>query len=368
MSVKSKRIDLSELDLNMSKENAAADALQWLSPLKSPFHIAGFYWLEQDGMYRRLPLKSEYPLPDAVDTLAYCTAGGQIRFRTNSSKLFIKASLAGPGNMYHMPSSGQCGFDCYLGEQGSQQFVATTRFNQTDTEYVAKLYEWGAKREYNVTLNFPLYQGVEEIWIGVDEDADVSEPPPYVNDKPVVIYGTSVTQGGCASRPGMAYSNIISRSIPQQFINLGFSGNGKGEPELAHIMASINNPALYVLDYEGNTGQAENIAHTLPAFIRILRERHPDVPILVVSRIRYANDRFYKDKQELCDRRRQVQLEHVEQLRAAGDRNIHFIDGYTLLSEDEANECTVDGKHPSDLGFMRIARSLEPAVRKLLKL
>lgn len=368
MSVNSKKIDINLLDRIATIENVRDDSLQWLSPMEPPFHVAGFPWLEEDGIYRRLPLAPEFPLPDAVYTLAYCTAGGQIRFRTNSSKLYIKVRLSGPGSMYHMPSSGQCGFDCYLGEPGNQKYVATTSFNHTDTEYEAMLYHWKAKKEYCVTLNFPLYQGVEEVWIGVDEDADVREPASYISDRPVLIYGTSITQGGCASRPGMAYTNILSRSIPYQFVNLGFSGNGKGEPELARIMASINNPALYVLDYEGNTGEVENIARTLPVFIDILRDRHPDVPILVASRIRSANDMLYKDKQELHNRRRQVQLELVERRRAEGDRHIHFINGYTFLGENIVNESTVDGTHPTDLGFWYMAQSLEPVIKSLLKL
>ena len=106
----------------------------------------------------------------------------------------------------------------------------------------------------------PLYQGVEEVWIGVDQDAVISDAPAYAS-RPVIIYGTSITQG-CASRPGMAYSNILSRMIPVEFVNLGFSGNGKGEPELAHIMSEIDDPALFILDYEGNTGEAGNIART----------------------------------------------------------------------------------------------------------
>lgn len=226
----------------------------------------------------------------------------------------------------------------------------------------------GYKKDVAVTLNMPLYQGVEEVWIGVDKDAVISDAPAYASSRPVIIYGTSITQGGCASRPGMAYSNILSRMIPVEFVNLGFSGNGKGEPELAHIMSEIHDPGLFILDYEGNTGEAGNIARTLPAFIQILRERHPEVPILVVSRISTAEDQFYTERRELHDRRRLIQIENVEQRRTEGDCNLHFVDGFKLLGDDFVNDCTVDGTHPTDLGFLRMAQSLAPIIKRLLRL
>ncbi|MFD0959238.1 SGNH/GDSL hydrolase family protein [Paenibacillus chungangensis] len=368
MAVQSKEINLDQLGGTIYPETKNREQLKWYSPLEAPFHIAGFPWLAQDGVYRRLPLASRAVLPPAVDTLAYCTAGGQIRFRTNSSRLFIRVRLAGPANMHHMPSTGQCGFDCYLGEPENQYFLSTAIFKPTASEYESQLYQWETKKDVAVTLNFPLYQGVEEVWIGVDKDALICDAPAYASNKPVVIYGTSVTQGGCASRPGMAYSNILSRMIPVEFVNLGFSGNAKGEAELAHIISEVDEPALYILDYEGNTGEAENIARSLPVFIRILRERHPEVPILIVSRISNAGDRFYGERRELNNHRKLIQIENVKQRRAEGDSNIHFVDGSKLLGDDFASECTVDGIHPTDLGFLRMAQSLAPIIRPLLRL
>lgn len=367
MAERPKSIDAVKLDRNMTLNPIDADGLKWLSPLEQPFRLAGFPWLQRDRAYRRLPVTPEHPLPPAVDTLANCTAGGQIRFRTDSSRLLIRVRLTGPGSMYHMPATGQCGFDCYLGEIGSQRFLSTARFDPTKTEYETEFYNWNAKKDCSVTLNFPLYQGVEEVWIGVDADAAVSGPAPYASDRPIVIYGTSITQGGCATRPGMAYPNIMSRSIPYEFINLGFSGNGKGEPEVARVVAGIDNPAMLVLDYEANSGTYEDLERTLPEFIRILRERHPEVPLLVISNIRYAGDSFYESMLTLHERRRQLQIDIVDRRRHEGDRHIHFVDGFTLLGDD-ACECTVDGVHPTDLGFYRMAKSLEPVFKSLLGL
>lgn len=365
MSEQTNKINVGNLDPNMTVENVLDTSLRWLSPLERPFRIDGFPWIAKEGKYRRLPVAPADALPEAVHTLANCTAGGQIRFRTNSSKLSIKVKLAGSGNLYHMPATGQCGFDCYLGAPGSEQFWGTAAFDHTKEEYEAQFYDWKMKREIDVTLYFPLYQGVKEVWIGIDPDAELGAAPSLASSKPVVLYGTSILQGGCASRPGMAYPAILSRSIPLEFVNLGFSGNGKGEPELARTIAEIADPALFVLDYEANVASVEQMASTLPVFIRILRERHPIVPLLVISKIRYAKERFDEGMSNMHENLKRIQKETVERLKQDGDANIHFYDGSELLGDD-FSECTVDGVHPTDLGFLRMARALEPTIRELV--
>lgn len=265
-----------------------------------------------------------------------------------------------------MTATGQCGVDCYLGEPGDQQFWSTARFDHTKDEYEASFYDWGMKKAYSVTLYLPLYQGVEELWIGVDPDAEVHASTLPVSDHPIVLYGTSITQGGCASRPGMAYPNIMSRSIPMTFVNLGFDGNGKGEPEVARVIADIPNPALFVLDYEGNVLDPLRMEETLPLFIQILRERHPSTPILVISKIRYAKERFDEAAMQTANATKKVQQDIVARLQQEGDTEIHFCDGMVLLGDDYG-DCTVDGGHPTDLGFQRMAKSLDPVFRTLMR-
>ncbi|MNI19594.1 hypothetical protein D3C73_730340 [compost metagenome] len=246
-------------------------------------------------------------------------------------------------------------------------YRATSRYGHTLTEYECTLFQDKEVNEdrpiRNITLNFPLYQGVEEVWIGVDHGSQVTPPSAYENDKKIILYGTSITQGGCATRPGMAYPNIISRRINQEFINMGFSGSGRGEPELAHILAEIADPACLILDYEANCGSVESLQETLPEFIRIYRDQHPLVPILVVSQIVYAEEAFHNSLLRLS--RKQVQIDTVERYRQAGDNHIHFFDGSLLLGE-HAHECTVDGVHPTDLGFLNMANGLTATIRSLL--
>ncbi|CAN7400922.1 SGNH/GDSL hydrolase family protein [Paenibacillus sp. LjRoot153] len=354
-----------KLDANMRIPQSATPSFNWYSPLEQPFHLAGFGWLNEEKLYRRLPANPAWILPEAVNSLANCTAGGQIRFTTNTASLAIKVKLSGAANMYHMPATGQCGFDCYIGAPGEQLYYGTTLYDAKQTEYESMLFTNMEQDYRSITLNFPLYQGVEEVWIGLDPAAQIGPPAAYDRNEKVIIYGTSITQGGCASRPGMAYTNIVSRRINREFLNLGFSGNGKGEPELAHILAEIPDPACLVLDYEANCVSTENLQATLPEFICIYRNKHALIPILVVSRITYAKERFQAQLLQEKEDRKQVQMRTVKQLQENGDANIYFYDGSNLLGED-AHECTVDGVHPTDLGFLRMADGLTPLLKKIL--
>ena len=207
---------------------------------------------------------------------------------------------------------------------------------------------------------------MEEIEIGLDAGAQILPFPPYAYTGRLIFYGSSITRGGCASRPGMAYTNILSRRLNIETVGLGFSGNGRDDPEVARLIAQIPDPRLLVLDYEPNRVSTELFRQTLPQFIRIFREAHPLVPILVVSRIPSASDLVDENVLQARCKRREFQRQAVADLRAAGDANIFFYDGSTLLGDD-FDECTVDGIHPTDLGFLRIANGLEPVLRAILE-
>lgn len=344
---------------------ASQPALRWHSPKEAPFHLAGFAWFARDKVYRRMPLKPPAPLSQAVDELAWNTAGGQIRFQTDSPRLAVRVQLMGLADMRHMPATGQCGFDCYIGPPGHLRYFATTKYDLKKQDYEIQLFDLPPGQTRNIVLNFPLYQGVKEVLVGLDPDAKILPPPAYDSPRRVVVYGTSITQGGCASRPGMAYTNILSRRFNLEFVNLGFSGAGKGEPGVAQAIATIENPACFVLDHEGNVGDVAALQRTLPEFIRILRTAHPDVPILVLSRPRNGRE---TQIQEAIDWRltcRDCLRKIVEEFQAKGDRLLFFHDGADLLGEDW-DECTVDGAHPTDLGFLRMANGLTPVLKTVL--
>ena len=344
-----------KLDQNMALKKADADGIVWFDLREEPFQLVGFEWIEKDTVYRRLPIKPEWEIRDAVDQLANHTAGGQMRFRTDSKKILLKVELRERSGMYHMPATGQSGFDLYTKNQGIQMYLKTTRFPHDTIRYQVELFNVDEKQLRAFTLNFPLYNGVNSVQIGLEEEAIVEAPLPFTRSGKFVIYGTSITQGGCVARPGMAYSNILSRKLDVQFVNLGFSGNGRGEPELAHLINQISGTNFIILDYEANANST--IVNTLGPFVNILREKHPDTPILIMSKIRYANAVVGSPSYETLMNNRDFQKNLVEQRRTTGDNNIYFLDGSKVLGDDYF-ECTVDGSHPTDLGSYKIAEAL----------
>lgn len=364
--MKAKSTRVTELDKNMALPQAAATPLAWFEPVRPPFRLTGFPWFKRDRQFRRLPLHPPTPIRPAVSELAACTAGGQVAFQSNATRLVVRVELAGPYYMYHMPSTGQCGFDLYLGRPFAQRYHSTTRFDLKDIRYEVELFSHPESSWRTFTLNFPLYQGVKRFQVGLNPGAKVKPPPAWSEDRPVVIYGTSITQGGCASRPGLAYPNIISRALNRPVINLGFSGNGCGESEVIQLVAGIQNPGLLVLDYEGNAGSYDAYRQTLPAAIAMLRAAHPVTPLLVLSRIVFAREYSHAEAGPAREHRMRMQRDIVRHLRRQGDGHLYFHNGATLLGPD-ADECTVDGIHPNDLGFMRMARRLAPLMNQLVR-
>lgn len=343
--------------------------IRWWAPDEAPLRLSGFAWYEQDRALRRLPKSSSGAVPEAVDALAEATTGGQVSLRTDARRLLVAARMAGPARMDHMPPTGQSGFDCYIGEPGALTHAGVARFEPDRTDYVATvldLPEAEPDRVREVVVNFPLYQGVQEVAIGIPEDAQVAAPTPYVRPGQIILYGTSVTQGGCASRPGMVHSNILGRALQMPVVNLGFSGNGRGEPEVAKVIATAPDPALFILDYEGNSGGADALARTLPEFIAILRAAHPDVPILVLTRVRYAREGAFATITERRLACRAVAREVVTSLQAQGDEQLHLFECGDLIPEAVVDECSVDGAHLTDLGFWFMADGLLPVVRALV--
>lgn len=367
ISKKKPTLDISKFDQNMKIKKADENGLLWHLPTERPFKLAGFNWVDQDQVYRRFPVTPPFPLPAAVDGLAWCTAGGQIKFRTNSGKISLKVTLRDAGAMDHMAQTGMSGFDLYVGEPGKEIFYSVSRFANGATEFTCELFNSSQRTRRTFTINFPLYKGVNDIRIGLQADATIEAPPAYRQNRPVVVYGTSITQGGCASRPGSCYTNILSRRLNIPFINLGFSGSGKGEPDVAHNMALIKNPSMLILDYEANGVNFDTFTTTLPGFISILRAAHKTTPILVISKIRFGQEALAGDPGKSSDRKKcnRMQQALVRKLQQAGDKNIHFLDGASLLGKDYW-ECTVDNVHPTDLGFFRMADGLEPVLRKIL--
>ena len=362
--MKTKKSAAQKHDQNM-QVRPAGEGLRWHDPRQTPFRICGLAWFKKDRLYRRMPMSLSTPLPPAVEALSWNLAGGQVRFRTDSTDLSVRVTLRGLHSMDHITATGQCGLDCYIGEPGKTLYCSTTRFDRSCISYSAALFKNFSREWRTVTLNLPLYQGMEELEIGLDPAAKIKSPPAFDRPGRVIFYGTSVTQGGCANRPGMAATNILSRQFNVEFINLGFSGSGRGEPDVARIVASIPDPLVIVLDYEANAGLA-GIRQTLNPFIDILRAAHPRVPIVVMSRTNAAISSYHQGSRKADAQARAFQRRTVTLRQRQGDRRIEFIDGSRLMGKDPL-ECMVDGSHPTDLGFYRIAENLKPVLARALR-
>lgn len=264
--------------------------------------------------------------------------------------------------MPHMTAAGVSGLDLYVRDAGQWRWIGGSRPQNgkvSDQLLVRGLSR--AKREYMLYL--PLYNGIDSIELGLSPDATF-EPAPdrYTDRKPIVFYGTSITQGGCASRPGMAYPSILGRALDWPTINLGFSGNGKTEPEMAALLAELD-PAVYVLDSLPNL-TVEQVGERVEPFIKTLRASHPETPIVLVENLSYPDATLIDARRTKVVEANALLGKLYADLKKAGDKHLHYIAATSLLGGD--GEDTVDGTHPTDLGFSRMAQGMEPVLREAL--
>ncbi|HND55740.1 MAG TPA: SGNH/GDSL hydrolase family protein, partial [Pirellulaceae bacterium] len=264
--------------------------------------------------------------------------------------------------MPHMPATGVSGLDLYvkLGD-GKWHWLANGRPSaQTNTAVLARELG-GESREYLVYL--PLYNGVSSLEIGVPAGAKL-EPAAARAAKPVVVWGTSITQGGCASRPGMVHTAILARRLERDVINLGFSGNGKMEPEMARFIAEID-AAAYLIDCLPNMTAAE-VTERVENVVKILREKRPNAAIILAEDRTYSDAYLIKSKRERNESSRKALREAFARMQESKIPNVIYLPGEGQLGADE--EGTVDSSHPTDLGFLRMADFFEPYLVKAIKL
>ncbi len=355
---------ITKIDKAMSYQNESLDGMDWYSVDSPGLELNGLYWRKPGDAFRRIPFGTR--ISDGVDFLAWHTAGVMLRFRTDSPEIKVNVKLDHISRLDHMAHVGSMGFDLYMGSGIAKSYVGSARFNHNNDEYNVKLnYPFAEQKMREFTLHFPLYSGVDFFRLGLKEGSAVELPSPWKDPRPIVVYGTSIQQGGCASRPGMCHTNQISRMLNRPFLNLAFSGSGKGEPEMARTIAEIQNPAMIILDYDANA-ECKGLEETLSTFVDILRAAHPDVPILLVSRLLYSEE--FKDFPQYTQERytfTSIHLKELQRRRSMGDNNIHFLDGTTLYGSDPS-ECTVDGCHATDLGFYQISKHMAPVIERIL--
>ena len=348
--------DLSQLDPNFITRSLDGETdLVFHSVREDPFEIHGL--IAAPDRFRRLPedLVADANLVTGIGELCKHTAGGRVCFRTDSDTIAVYAVMPGMYLMPHMAFLGSGGFDLYERKDGRQTYTGSFIPDKNNHESVRAAVTFGEHRERELILEFPLYSGVCEVYVGLKKNASLTRFSGYTRKVPMVFYGSSITQGGCASAPGTSYEAILSRRFDADYLNMGFSGNAKGEKKIMDYIASLP-MSLFFYDYDYNAPSVEHLEKTHYAGYRTVRDAHPDIPIFLCGRPNFGNP------ENDAPARRAVIKSTYDRARAEGDKHIYFIDNAEVFRTFYEDGCTVDGCHPNDHGFFRMADVFAEAI------
>ena len=347
--------DIASIDKNFKIEtNIERENIKFYDAKEAPIRLFGV-WHDGD-CYRRVPADVAENTSEGVVFHAKATAGGRIRFITDSPYVILKVKYPSVGLMGHMPRSGSAGFDMYVNKDGRECY--TKSFIPTGADVFDGVVDFSETKERLITINFPLYNGVKEVYVGINADYSIKSAPDYSVALPMVSYGSSITQGGCASRPGNAYQAVISRRYDADFINLGFSGSAKGEEAMRNYIASLPMSCL-LLDYDHNAPNPDHLRATHKPIYEAVRKANPDIPIIMMPRPEF----FYTRGIEI---RNEIVKATYDFAKANGDENVYFIPSHELMALCEDNG-TVDGSHPTDFGFFSMAKAMISVLDKLFE-
>ena len=362
--------NIGEIDRNLAVTGTIQGAdVNFYDVRQEPFTIYGLLHSDEGEPFRRLPLEVAERTNEGVLRLHIRTVGGRVRFKTDSSCVAIRAIQPDKNLMPHMPFLGSSGFDLYETVKGAYAYKGSFVPPVDRMERYESIIKFGSREMRDITVNFPLYDGVKELFVGIEPGAVLEKGDTYRLDQPVIYYGSSITQGGCASRPGNCYANIITRNLNIDHINLGFSGSGRGEQVMAEYIAA-QPMSLFFYDYDHNAPNAEHLAKTHEAFFLTIREKHSDLPIIMASRT--DTPRTPEIAADTLRRRDVILRTYVNAIKR-GDEHVKFIDGMQVFKEAlklgiPADSCTVDGVHPNDLGFACMAKVFGDAIAEMLEI
>ena len=346
--------------LMWGESNIKENDVKYYNVKEDPFTVYGLYNYRNETQFKRLPDEIGKNVNTGVASLYTNTAGGRVRFSTDSDYVIIRAAMPKITKFDHMPLAGSAGFDLFEDDPVSHHsaYRGTFRGSVKMTDGYVSILKFESRKMRYLTVNFPLYSDVSSLEIGLRETASVGEGLKYRNTLPVIFYGSSITQGGCASRPGNCYQNMISRRLDLDYINLGFSGSGKAEDLIVNYMADLP-MSVFVSDYDHNAPDRNYLAATHCKMYRAIRAKNPDVPYVMISKPDFLNH------EESAIARRNVIMDTYRFALSEGDKNVYFIDGESFFKGEWEDCCTVDGCHPNDLGFRFMAESIGNTLAKL---
>ncbi len=348
----SKTQNIENIDKNFATKKVATnkDIVYYDIPT-APFDLYGVFYDSTQKQFLRMPSTVASRVSEGVSWLNRYTSGGRLRFSTNSSRIIIKVTYEQVERLPHMTLFGQAGFALTDDDSDKKDMKGKffPQFN-CDDGFSAEAEINAGEDMRSYVLYFPLYGEVKTLKIGLDKGSKVASGKKYRDVKPILYYGSSITQGGCASRPDTCYQSYISKWNNIDYINLGFSGNGKAEPVMREYLSGID-CSLFVCDYDHNAPDVKYLKDTHYPLYKEFRQTHPDTPILFITKPDYKND-------GIDEVRAKVIKKTYLTAKANNDQNVYFLHGKTLFGSVDRDACMVDTCHPNDLGFYRMAKAI----------
>lgn len=329
----------------------------------APFELYNFYDPQNQPVFRRLPKDVAEATSAGVAILSQKTSGGRVRFSTDSEYIIIKTKQFAFGRAVHIPFVAGAGFDLYEDTDADSRFVRAFLPIADMTDGYDQIIHLGSRQMRYFTIHFPIHSGVESLCIGIQEDAALGEGKKYLNEKPIVIYGSSIVHGSGATRPGLNYPNLLCRRLNRNVVNLGFSGRAKGEEAIVNYMAGLD-MEVFVCDYDHNAPNVEHLERTHRPLYDAIRAKNPDLPFIMISRPNPATNLTILPA---LYQRRDVILDTFRYACSLGDKHVYYIDGETFFLGRYENDCTVDGVHPNDMGYNLMADGIEAVIRRALR-
>ena len=336
--------------------------MTWGNPIfidarTKPIELFGFY----DG-YDRVPHEIAKNTNEGVDRIAHYSCGCRMRFRTNSDYIVVRAELGIKEDVFTMPRVATQGFDMYFYKDGKYTFKGSFCANQGDKPYEEARIKLDNFDDKDVVINLPIVSQIKSLYIALREGSYLESPSKYINEKPVICYGSSIVQGIGAGRPGSLYTSELSRELDMNIVNLGFGGAAKAEKVIMEYMAGLDMCA-FIYDYDHNAPSPTYLNQTHYEGYRIIREKNPNIPIIMASKPDY----HFGDV-ETNEHRRQIILSTYNRAKENSDNNVYFVDGSKFYPEEIRNACSVDGCHPNDVGFLFMAKDFAKALKTALKI
>lgn len=330
--------------------------MQRITCADAPIRVYGLLQESLPECFHRLP--QQLALPQELLSRARTPAGGRVRFRTDAPQVTAHMELDTLTVDFAIPLCGSAGAVAAVGTGAGMRYAGLLCPRKYDERSVSLTFAKDPVME-DVTLFLPRNEAVRSVWFTLPDGAKVEPPTPYAVEKPIVFYGSSITEGGCASRVTNAYPALLSKWLNADFINLGFSGLAKGELPVARFIAG-HAMSAFVYDYDHNAPSPAHLAATHEPFFRVIRDAHPTLPILILTKP--DSDANPAD----AAARREVIRGTFLRAQAAGDRHVAFLDGHAFFGASDRADCAVDNCHPNDLGFMRMAETVYPVLKEML--